>query len=78
MSYFEEYLSEIRSGKIIVGRELLTELEQLEDDLKNPRYRYDTAEAEKRIRFVEHECKHYEATMAVRFVLKQPEEKCPE
>ena len=64
MSYFSEYLSEIRSGKITVGRELMTELEKLEHDLDDPRYRYDTADAEKRIRFIETECKHYEAPWA--------------
>lgn len=64
MSYFQEYLSEIRAGKIIVGRELMTELEKLESDLDNPRYRYDTAESDKRIRFIEKECKHYEAPWA--------------
>lgn len=64
MSYFAQYLSEIRDGEIIVGRELMTELEQLESDLNNPKYRYDTADAEKRIRFIESECKHYEAPWA--------------
>ena len=64
MSYFTEYLSEIRSGKIIVGRELMTELERLEGDLEDPRFRYDTADAEKRINFIERECKHYEAPWA--------------
>ena len=64
MSYFAEYLSEIRSGKIIVGRELMTELEQLEADMHDSRFRYDTADAEKRINFIERECKHYEAPWA--------------
>lgn len=64
MSYFTEYLSEIRSGKIIVGRELMNELEYLEADLTNPKYLYDTSDADKRIRFIERECKHYEAPWA--------------
>lgn len=64
MSYFTEYLSEIRNGKYIVGRELMIELEKLEADLNDPRYRYDTSEAEKRIKFIERECKHYEAPWA--------------
>ena len=64
MSYFTEYLSEIRTGKITVGHELMTELEKLETDLSNPRYRYDTQDAEKRIAFIERECKHYEAPWA--------------
>ena len=64
MSWFAEYLSQIRSGQIIVGRELMTELERLEKDLDDPRYRYDTSDAEKRIMFIERECKHYEAPWA--------------
>jgi len=42
----------------------MTELERLEADLNDPRYRYDTADAEKRINFIEKECKHYEAPWA--------------
>lgn len=64
MTYFAQYLEEIRAGRIIVGRELLCELEKLENDLSNPKYKYDTADAEKRIRFIEKECKHYEAPWA--------------
>ena len=64
MSYFAEYLSGIRTGKYIVGRELMTELLKLESDLSDDRYRYDTADADKRINFIERECKHYEAPWA--------------
>ena len=64
MSWFAQYLEAIRNGEIVVGRELMTELERLEADQRNPRYRYDTADAEKRITFIERECKHYEAPWA--------------
>lgn len=64
MSYFADYLAEIRAGKITVGRELMTELEKLEHDLTDAKYQYDTSDAEKRIRFIERECKHYEAPWA--------------
>ena len=62
--YFAQYLTEIRNGQIIVGHELYTELKKLEDDLTNERYRYDTADAEMRIKFIENECKLYEAPWA--------------
>ncbi len=62
--YFAQYLGEIREGRILVGRELCTELTRLENDLTNVRYRYDTADAEMRIRFIENECKLYEAPWA--------------
>ena len=64
MSWLAQYLEAIRAGEITVGRELLTELEHLEADQADPRYRYDTADAEKRITFIERECKHYEAPWA--------------
>ena len=64
MTWFAQYLCEIRAGRIVVGRELLTELEKLEKDLNNPKYRYETDEADKRIRFIESECKLYEAPWA--------------
>ena len=64
MTFFAEYLDEIRTGKIIAGRELTAELERLEADMQDPRYRYETADADKRIRFIESECKHYEAPWA--------------
>lgn len=64
MTWFAQYLSEIRAGRIVVGRELLTELEKLEKDLDDPKYRYETDEADKRIRFIESECKLYEAPWA--------------
>ena len=62
--YFAQYLREIREGRILVGRELYTELTRLESDLTNERYRYETADAEMRIKFIEHECKLYEAPWA--------------
>lgn len=64
MTWFAQYLDEIRKGEIIVGRELMIELEKLESDLDNPAYRYDTADADKRIKFIENECRHYEAPWA--------------
>ena len=51
--YLEEYYSLCRSGEIIVGQELLTELEQLMDDINDDEYIFDTSDADKRIRFIE-------------------------
>ena len=52
-TYLEQYREAIRSGEIVAGVELITELDSLIADLKNPRYRYDTKEAYKRISFIE-------------------------
>lgn len=57
MTYLEEYREEIRSGKIIAGRELITALDMYIEDMKNPRYIYDTKDAYRRIDFIERFCK---------------------
>ena len=64
MTFFAQYLDACRKGEIVIGRELRQALEKLNQDLDNPKYRYDTGDAEKRIRFIENECKHYEAPWA--------------
>lgn len=57
-SYLVEYYQKCKSGEIIIGRELMAQLQMLMDDLDNPEYRFDLTEAHKRIRFIEKECKH--------------------
>ena len=54
--YLEQYYEEIKSGNIIVGLELKTEIQKLIKDLKDPRYKYDTEEAHLRIDFMENLC----------------------
>ncbi|HOF43198.1 MAG TPA: terminase large subunit [Bacilli bacterium] len=58
MSYLVEYYEKIKSGKIVVGNELLTMLERLMRDMKNPRYTYDPKPGNIRIDFIETFCKH--------------------
>ena len=55
-NYLTEYRERIRNGEIIVGREMIKELDHLIRDLGDPRYRYDTAEAHMRIKFMENLC----------------------
>ena len=52
-SYLLEYREAIRKGEIIAGRELIDELDNLIRDLNDPRYIYDTRDAEIRIDFME-------------------------
>lgn len=54
--FLEQYYEEIKSGNIIAGLELKTELQKLVKDLKNPKYQYDTEEAHLRIDFMENLC----------------------
>lgn len=58
MTYLEQYYQAIESGDIIAGKELQDVLAQLIADLQNPKYRYDTKKAHKRIEFIERFCKH--------------------
>lgn len=52
-NYLLQYRDAIRRGEIVAGIELITELDNLINDLDNPRYIYDTADAERRIDFME-------------------------
>ena len=56
MTYLEEYKREIDAGNIIAGRKLKRELENLVNDLSNPKYIYDTSEFEKRLKFEQSLC----------------------
>ena len=51
--YIEDYYNRIKSGEIIAGQELITELESLLDDMEDPRYIYDTTDADFKIDFME-------------------------
>jgi phage terminase large subunit-like protein len=58
MNYLIEYYHKIQKGDILVGKELLTVLEGLIDDLNNPRYVFDEKAGKVRIDFIETFCKH--------------------
>lgn len=51
--YLEEYIAKCRSGEIIVGQEMRQELENLAEDMSDPRYIYDTTAADLRIDFMQ-------------------------
>ena len=52
-TWLYKYYSAIKSGEIVAGHELISELERLIADLDNPKYYYDTTEADLKIRFME-------------------------
>lgn len=52
--FLEEYADKVFSGEIIAGREMKQGLERLIAGLTDPRYIYDTTEADRRIDFMEH------------------------
>lgn len=52
--YLEEYYDAVKSGSIIAGVEMKTELERLVNDFDDDGYIYDTSDADMRIDFMEH------------------------
>ena len=52
-SYFIKYYEKIKNGEIIAGQELITALDMYYQDLRNPKYIYDTKMAHLRIEFME-------------------------
>ena len=69
-SYIIQYYQKIQSGEIIAGQELILQLKKLVAEVSDPilqgvkKIRFEPEEAEKRIRFIETKCKHYEAPHA--------------
>jgi phage terminase large subunit-like protein len=53
VSWLIEYREAIRRGEIIAGNELITELDNLINDMDDPRYIYDTTDADMRINFMQ-------------------------
>ena len=57
-NYFLEYYEKVKSGEILVGKELMKTLDNLYKDLANPRYFFDLRPGSIRIDFIETFCKH--------------------
>ena len=51
--FLEEYYQKCKSGEIVAGRELIMCLDRLIKDLDNPRYIYNTRDADIRLDFIE-------------------------
>lgn len=52
--YLEEYAAKCKSGEIIVGQEMLQELINLMQDIREGEFDYDTTSADERLDFIEH------------------------
>ena len=66
-SWLLEYTNKCKSGEIIVGHELIMQLDILVghlSDLRVPKITVDLSDAHKRIKFIETRCKHFEAPFA--------------
>lgn len=53
-SYLLEYKARAECGEIVIGQELMMELERLEEDIKTHRYIFDRSDALLRMDFLEH------------------------
>lgn len=51
--FLEEYREKAKSGEIIIGQELMMELNNLYEDMQSDEYVYDTTDADLRIDFIE-------------------------
>lgn len=51
--YLEEYYEQAKKGEVIIGQELMMELENLMEDMEGNEYDYDTSSADIRIDFIE-------------------------
>lgn len=65
-SYLHLYAEKIKSGQIVAGTHIKQGIRRFLDDFENPELRIDLSESDKRIRFIEHECKLYEAPFSGR------------
>lgn len=65
-SYLHLYAEKIKSGQIIVGTHIKQGIRRFLDDFDNHELRIDLSDSDKRIRFIENECKLYEAPFSGR------------
>lgn len=63
-SFLLEYISKCKSGEIIVGHELMAQLDIFLTHFDDPEITINFEDAQKRIKFIESKCKHYEAPFA--------------
>ncbi len=65
--WIEEYYNKCKNGEIIIGKELMAQLEMLIYEITNAvvlNIQIDLEASNKRINFIESKCKHYEAPYA--------------
>lgn len=74
-TYLEKYWDMIQSDEIVVGRWIKKEVKNLIEDLKDPRFIYDTTEAHRRIKFQESLCLQSKAPYYMQPVILMPWQK---
>ena len=74
-TYLEKYWDMIQADEIVVGRWIKKEVKNLIEDLKDPRFIYDTTEAHRRIKFQESLCLQSKAPYYMQPVILMPWQK---
>ena len=75
MTHLETYYDLIVRREIVVGHWIRKEIENLIEDLQDPRYIYDTTESDKRIKFMETLCLQSKAPYYMKPLILMPWEK---
>jgi phage terminase large subunit-like protein len=63
-SWLLEYIDKCKSGEILIGHELMLQLDKLLAHLDDPHVQFNLKPAHKRIQFIETRCRHFEAPFA--------------
>lgn len=63
-SWLLEYIARCKSGEMVIGHELMLQLDILLEHFKDPDIKVEFEEAHRRIKFIETKCKHSEAPFA--------------
>ncbi|WP_291352741.1 hypothetical protein [Desulfosporosinus sp.] len=63
-SFLLEYIYKCKGGEIIIGHELMQMLDVLLKHFEDPNIMVDFADSNKRVRFIETQCRHFEAPFA--------------
>lgn len=63
-SYLLQYIAKCKAGEIIIGKELMMELDRLLLHFEDHHIKIEFKDAQKRIKFIETKCKHFEAPFA--------------
>lgn len=63
-SWIAKYWESIKSGESVVGTYVRIQMEKLMEDMSSPDIVFDPTDSNKRIRFIESECKHAQAPFA--------------
>ncbi len=63
-SFLLQYIAKCKSGEIIIGQDLMMQLDMLLAHFENDDIKIDFKDAHQRIKFIETQCKHFEAPFA--------------